>query len=63
MYENNYSMLPAIWIAFIAFNVGIVVGNHLTTKLYKQCVNWVKNGSDAERRRGTAILRNAFRVR
>nr|DAO48850.1 MAG TPA: hypothetical protein [Caudoviricetes sp.] len=59
MYNNN-SYLPAIWIAFITFHVGIAVGQHVTTKFYKRCVKWVTNGNDAERKRGATILKKAF---
>ena len=59
MYNNAYSF-PAILLAFIAFHVGIAVGQNVTTKLYKRCVNWVKNGNEAQRKRGATILQKAF---
>ena len=59
MYNNTYSF-PAILLAFIAFHIGIAVGQNATTKLYKRCVNWVKYGNDTQRKRGATILSKAF---
>ena len=59
MYNDN-SYLPAILLAFVAFHIGIAVGQNAATKLYKRCVNWVKYGNDTQRKRGATILQKAF---